>query len=354
MQIPGARAIPNWAHSHFWESSSLFWRWLLPYVSMLTLGVLGDVTYCKLTPFPPIWTQILPELHYDGIVFLATRFGAGAGFGAACLAGLLHTTAIAITCSEPSSQKGHLVMFAVVGIIAGLASKGRADSARTEAIPPADAESSRSFSLSELGRMMPEVMQQFLTPIASIQGAGYVLGDGDLSDDKRQEFVEIIRKECRRLEVLVELIDFTQSRFSAYEEPNVARLLEEIVDQCRTNTGSRIALRSVAPVDLPRLRCAPELIKYALQTLTTDAIRAIPQHGHVELSANSISGKIVIHIEARATPPGPPLDIALTRDQGGIDLAVVQQIVDRHRGSVRVDPNGGGASISMILPLKSG
>ena len=198
MRIPGAGTIPNSAHSHLAESSGLSWRWLLPYVLMLTLGVLGDVTYCKLTPLPVIWAQILPELHYVGIVFLATRFGAGAGFGAACLAGLLHTTAIAITCSEPSSQKGHLVMFAVVGIIAGLATNGRADSARTEAIPPADAESSRSFSLCELGRMMPEVMQQFLTPIASIQGAGYVLGDGDLSDDKRQEFVDIIRKEMLR------------------------------------------------------------------------------------------------------------------------------------------------------------
>src|SRR5205823_2328647 len=238
--------------------------------------------------------------------------------------------------------------------IAGLTTKGRGSSVRAEAPAHRNVESSRSFSLSELGRMMPEVMQQFLTPIASIEGAGYVLGETDLSDDRRQEFVDIIRKECRRLEVLVELIDFTQSRFSAYEETNVRRLLDEIVEQCRSNTSSRIALRSVAPPDLPRLRCSPELIRYAVHTLTTDAIHAIPQHGDIELSASLNSGKFVIHVKAWATPPGPPMETALTRDHGGVDLSIVQQIVDRHRGSVRVDPNGAGVTISMILPLKSG
>ncbi len=245
-------------------------------------------------------------------------------------------------------------MFAVVGLIAGLAAKGRASSFQTGGTAHGTVETNRGLSLSELGRMMPEVAQQLLTPIASIEGAGYVLADADLSDNKRQEFVDIIRRECRRLQVLVELLDFTQSRFSACQEINVSRLLDEIVEQSRTNAGSRIALRNVTPADLPRLRCDPELIKYAVEILITGAIHAIPQHGEIELSANLASAKIVVQINARAEPSGMPLDTLLARNHGEIDSAVVQQIIHRHRGSLRVDPNTRGATISVLLPLKSG
>jgi signal transduction histidine kinase len=355
MRIPGAAAIPKWARSHFGENSSLLWRWLSLYVLMLALGLLGDVARCTLAPLPVIWAQILPELHYIGIVFAAIRFGAVFGFAAACVAGLLHTTSLAIACSEPTSQQGHLAMFAAVGLIAGLTSRSRASPAGVETKTQNWGESNRHSSLSDLGRMMPEVVQQFLTPIASIEGAGYVLAEADLSDTRRQEFVDIIRKECRRLELLVELLDFTQSRFSTYQEMNLKRLLDEIVDQYGGSMGSRVELRNATSLDLPRLQCDSALIKYALQILTTGAIRSIPHHGEVELSANLAAGKIVIDIKARAVgPSGAVLAAALASDHSEIDLVVVQQIIDRHRGALRVDPNSGGATISIILPLKSG
>ncbi len=103
MRIPGARTARKWAHSYL-DGPTLLWRWLLLYGVMVTLGVLGDVTGCKLTPLPTIWAQLLPELHYVGIVFAATRFGVGFGLAAGCFAGLLHIAAVAMTCSEPNSQ----------------------------------------------------------------------------------------------------------------------------------------------------------------------------------------------------------------------------------------------------------
>jgi len=202
--------------------------------------------------------------------------------------------------------------------------------------------------------MMPDLLQQLLTPIASIEGAGYVLEESDLSDDKRREFVGIIRKECRRLELLVVMLDFTDSRTRVYEDASVSRLLDEVIERSRMNVDARITLGNVGPVDSIRVRCDPELIKYALQTLTANAIRAIRQSGRIDLSANLAPGEILITVDAHAEPPGShALNASASRDLSGADLAIVQQILNRHRGSVRIVPNSGGLTTYVILPLKS-
>jgi len=244
-------------------------------------------------------------------------------------------------------------MFAGIGLTAGLISKGRAfPSVQTEHLAQNTREPTR-VALSELGRMMPEIMQQLLTPIASIAGAGYVLEEAGLSDERRQEFVGIIRKECQRLELLVELLDFTQTRSSAYEETDLSRLIDEIVERSRVNTDSRIVLRNGVALDLPKLRCEPDLVKYALQILISKGIRTIPKSGEVKLSANSAHGEIVINVEVRAEARGLPLNTSIANDLNGTDMTIVQQIVNRHGGSIRVQPAGEAIKTSIILPLKS-
>jgi len=352
MQILRADHMLSRGHNYFGKSSGAFRRWLLMYLLMLTLGLLGDITYCKLASVPLIWAQILPELHYIGVIFAAICFGAAFGLTAACAAGILHIAAVTIACSEPGSQLGHLVMFAGIGLTAGLISKGRAfPSIQTEHVAQNTREPTRA-SLSELGRMMPEIVQQLLTPIASIEGAGYVLEEAGLSDERRQEFVGVIRKECQRLELLVQLLDFTQSRFSAHEETDLSRLIDEIVERSRVNTDSRIVLRNGVALDLPKLRCEPDLVKYALQVLITKGIRTIPKSGEVKLSANLAHGEIVINVEVRAEPRSSSLDTSVARDLNGTDMTIVRQIVNRHGGSIRVHPAGGAITASIILPLK--
>jgi len=246
-------------------------------------------------------------------------------------------------------------MFAGIGLITGWISKGQYNYAvRAEPAMHAAPEVGRGSSFADLGRMMPELVQQLLTPIASIEGAGYVLEESDLSDDKRREFVGIIQKECRRLELLVEMLDFTDSRSRVHEDASVSRLLDEVVERCRTTADSRIKVGNVAPIDTIRIRCDPELMKYALQTLTANAIRAIRQSGTVELSAILASGEVVITVEARTEPPGSAsLNATVARDLSGPDLAIVQQILNRYRGSARMVPTSSGLTTYINLPLKA-
>jgi hypothetical protein len=61
----------------------------------------------------------------------------------------------------------------------------------------------------------------------------------------------------------------------------------------------------------------------------------------------------VITIEAHSDAPGSPsLNGPVVRDLGTADLVIVQQILNRHHGSVRIAPTIGAVTTHVILPLK--
>jgi len=346
----------KWSAATWFDESYGFLRhWLPLYLLLVLLAVVSDLTYCTLGSRLAMWAQILPEMHYIGVLYAAICFGARIGLVAGGVAGFVHLLVVAIACREPGSQVGHLTMFAGIGLITGWISKGQYNyGMRPEPAMQARGELGRSSSLADLGRLMPDLVQQLLTPIASIEGAGYVLEESDLSDDRRREFVGIIQKECRRLELLVLMLDFTDSRSRMYEDANVSSLLDEVVERCRITVDSRIKLGKLAQVGSIGIRCDPELMKYALQTLTTGAIRAIHQSGTVELSANQGSGELVITIEAHSDAPGlRSVSGPVVQDLGTSDLVIVQQILNRHRGSVRIVPTNGAVTTHVFLPLNT-
>ena len=353
----------NFAYNRLSKTLTLDRSWLLLYFFALALGLLGDYASCKLSPLQTFWEQVLPNLDYIGIVLAATAFGAGAGLCAAGLAGILHASIIAIVCAQPTSQLGQLAMFAAVGLLAGWMAKRRSNIlAQGESRAPGPEERSRDRPLSELARMLPGLVHQFRTPIASIEGAGYVLDDAELPDEKRLEFVNIIQKECRRLDRLVGLLDFTQPSTSDCRELDVARMLDEVIKECESKSGgSTIALRNAARPELPRLCCDAELVKEAMLNLTLNAIRATPQGCEVVLWARSKTGEMIIGLTDQRADKSPEhlyrlFDTAApSYEHSELDLALVQQIVSRHGGSIRVEPNAGqGVTISLTLPLSTG
>ena len=198
---------------------------------------------------------------------------------------------------------------------------------------------------------MPDLVHQFRTPIASIEGAGFVLEDSDLSDDRRRELVAIIRKECRRLELLVELLDFTQSGSSGNQEVDLGRLLEEVIVLCQAKADGRIRLRHTTRRCMHLLRCNPELIKQAVLIVATSAMQAIQGSGELEFSADSRPLESVIRVDVRGEELFPPRDTAILQDRTTIDLSVAQQIIMPYGGSVRVSSDGRDAlSILITVP----
>lgn len=353
MNILGDTHLYRAAYRHFPESPATYRRGLAIYALLFAPAVLGDFASCSVASLPASLAGMLPQLYYIALVFAAACFGIAGGLIAAGIAAASHLMISAIACGSASPQGGPLIMFAAVGFMAGWLGERRD---RGSVRPghhgiPSEGERSANVSLSQLGQLMPDLVHQFRTPIASIEGAGFVLQDSDLSGDRRQELAGIIRKECGRLELMVDLLDFTQTRSSGHKTIDVKNLLEEVIESCEAIADEHIAFQNAVRSDMPRLRCEPELIKHALQVLMTISMEAISQDGQIEVSSNFGPRDVVITLNARAEQFSSQIGSGMPSGRNAIDLAVVQSIVSRHGGSVHLEPlAGAGLSIVMTLP----
>ena len=152
--------------------------------------------------------------------------------------------------------------------------------------------------MSALGRVVVGLVRQFRTPVASIEGAGWVLEDSRLPDEKRQEFVGIIRKESHRLDrVLSDVLDFTRPRKPRFETVSLSTLIDEVIQMASPKDhGPFFLFKTDIPADFPPLRCDPDQIRQALLNLAMNAVQASPGGGQIVISARIEQNYVVIRI----------------------------------------------------------
>jgi two-component system sporulation sensor kinase B len=201
-------------------------------------------------------------------------------------------------------------------------------------------------------------MHEFRTPLASIEGAGSVLEDTTLTEEKRQEFVAIILKECQRLDLLVGLLDFAHPRSPQYRNEDVVSLIDEVVRRSvnEADEPPHPLRKDVAP-GLPQLFCDRELIQQAVLNLLAHTRQVTPPGNEIVLGARSANDHVLIEVTNRPMPaggkyPDPVYQAASLEYDDEPDLLIVRQIVKRHAGAVRVKRTPDlGVTISMILPF---
>src|SRR5436305_9429246 len=99
----GATALSKWTRDRFGEDLAVYWRWLVLYAFLLITGVLGELVSCAWAPSSVFWAQVLPQLHYLGVVLAALLFGVSGGLAAACLVGVAQITVISTACHQTTA-----------------------------------------------------------------------------------------------------------------------------------------------------------------------------------------------------------------------------------------------------------
>ena len=193
------------------------------YTAVLATGVLADIALCSLTNLRVFWYHFLPGIYYVGILFAAITFGTAGGVGAASVAGICHT-ATGLLCRQPVSERGELVVFGLIAITAGWLTHPVRTFQKPRQSPgvvkDTSAEHDRNDSelinrLAAIDPLRAGLIHELRTPVASIEGAAFLLDDDKLADDKRQEFLGIVRRECHRLELLLATLDSKAQRSSS-------------------------------------------------------------------------------------------------------------------------------------------
>jgi two-component system, NtrC family, sensor histidine kinase HydH len=222
----------------------------------------------------------------------------------------------------------------------------------------------RAERLSALGQLSAGLAHEIRNPLASVAGAAGLLQRGQASEQRRNECVGIILRECERLNrMLSQFLDFARPRKPQYQIVELTRVLDAVAGLALHAVRDKaVRIRLEAAVEVPNVECDPEHIQQAVLNLLLNAIHASPENGEVVLAARAENGRVCVEVRDE----GPGIAAAdmdrifdpfyTTKENGtGLGLSVVHQIVQQHGGSITARRLAHkGTSFQMLLPCRQG
>ena len=348
-------------------------------IILIVLGIVGTSLAHYFTPPSLIlWHNIFQRLYYLPIIFAAVSFGWIGGLLAAIFAGLCYIPHILTAWHNyPGyviNQYAEIVLFFLVGIVTGfLADEQRKKQKELEKAAAQLAEANRELRdnfermkradrLAAIGNLSAGLAHEIRNPLASIEGSAGILGKGNLTEEQHREFLEIIKKECRRLNRLLgNLLDFARPAVPQRQPIILDPLLESVI-RLVSHTASEKDIRIqkiISPTDLT-LKGDGEQLKQVVLNLVLNAIQAMPDGGKIQLNAHMEASELIIEvIDEGCGVAAEDLDriftpFFTTREKGtGLGLAVANQIVLQHGGMLEAHINpSGGMKFSIVIPQK--
>jgi len=123
--------------------------------------------------------------------------------------------------------------------------------------------------------------------------------------------------------------------------------------------GRSVTLKVDAPVDLPRIRGFGGELNQVWANLIDNALDAVPEGGHVTVTARAEGDKVVVRVtdDGSGVPPEVKSRIFdpffTTKPVGkgtGLGLDIVRRLVDRNDGRIEVDSQPGRTEFRVTLP----
>jgi signal transduction histidine kinase len=347
--------------------------------SRLALGIgaaiisIGVAQYVFLNhPVQPI----VVSLYYLPTIIAGSCFGWRAGGSAGLLAGALQV----FLRTMPSGSFRHIMpeagaaaILVAAGILAGVLAEQQRKRTRTlqkttTELAEVYKELHENFELMKrnerlyaMGQLSAGLAHEIRNPLASIEGAAAVIKSDPDSAERRAEFLDIIQKECRRLNrLLTNFLEFARPQPPQYKPVEIARLFESVIALALHAIGRKpITLQQVVEPGIPTLECDPEQMKQVLLNLTINAIQATAE-GEIMLQANAQNGKAQIQVRDPGCGMAPEqagnlFDLFFTTKENGtgLGLPVAHRIVSQHGGVLTATNNEDkGMTFSILLPLR--
>jgi len=208
---------------------------------------------------------------------------------------------------------------------------------------------------------------EFKTPIVSITGFAKLLSKGDISEEEKSIYLKAIEEESARLSTMAtNVLKLTKienqtilsdlSRFNLSEQIRSAVLLLE-------------AKWSDKSIDLDleleefEIEANEELIKEVWINLIDNAIKFAPSFGTVSIDIINLEEKLCVKIgntgsvipeeeQKKIFRKFYQSDRSHSTQGNGIGLAIVNKIVELHRGDISVNSDKDATVFTVILPKK--
>lgn len=206
------------------------------------------------------------------------------------------------------------------------------------------------------------------TPLTAIAGWSETLLAGDTLDPETERGMKIISRETKRLtEMVVELLDFTRIQDGRMtlniQQADIRSEFEDTVYMYSSRlTEDDITLEYLDnDDDIPEIACDPERMRQVFLNILDNAAKHGGSGKKIDASM-TLEGEYVV-VRIRDYGPGIPEDElplvkkrfykGSTRARGtGIGLAVCDEIIEMHRGTLTLEnAEGGGTLVTVSLPI---
>jgi two-component system, NtrC family, sensor kinase len=194
-----------------------------------------------------------------------------------------------------------------------------------------------------------------------------ILGQGPLAEERREKFqryLDLVENETNRCaQIVSSLLGFSRVAPPAFGRVRIDELLERciLLSQHKLEL-SNIRLESSLPSNLPPVEGDFNQLQQCIINLIFNAIDAMPDGGTLILESRYDKNRAVVIVMVQDSGRGiSPQDLPrifepffTTKNEGygvGLGLSTVYGIIERHKGSIKVESEPGkGAAFLIELP----
>ena len=220
-------------------------------------------------------------------------------------------------------------------------------------------------------QFLSTMSHELRTPLNAILGFSDLLPDeryGPLNERQRRYVAHIHTSGQHLLSLINDILDLSKIEAGrlelAFESVRVETSFGEVLDTLRPLADKKSHTLSQQVENDPYVRADATRFKQVLMNLVGNAIKFMPEGGHIELSARVIDGEV--RVEVRDTGPGIPAEeqkrifesfyrlrqSEKSAEGTGLGLAITQRLVELHGGELRLESQvGHGSCFYFSLPM---
>lgn len=218
----------------------------------------------------------------------------------------------------------------------------------------------RASKLAVVGEMSSVIAHEVRTPLGIIRSSAQVLSREPGIGAEGRELAGFIESETERLNRLVSaMLDSARPRPPIYATLD----MHELLKRAAALLGAQLAKRDISVVlDLraadPNVECDEEQMTQVILNIMMNALQVLDRGGRIELRTRDSGDALAIDIADDGPGIAPNerahvFDAFFFRREGGVGLglAIVQQIIQTHGGSVEVaESEHAGALFQIRIP----
>jgi PAS domain S-box-containing protein len=211
-----------------------------------------------------------------------------------------------------------------------------------------------------IGELSASIAHEIRNPLSSIVNSLALLESDDLSPDEHRAMVDIVNRETRQLQrILNDFLGFARLRPAEILPADVGVTLREVADSIRVAIpdDADIALRVNLPDAQRPALCDAGLLRQVLWNLALNGVQAMPDGGVLTLGVTCDERRVRVTVSDTGRGIPAAMREKVTRpfvtdreDGTGLGLAMVARILEQHGSQLEIASRPGeGTRMSFAL-----